>query len=109
MLGKPSIGYLLSFPVAALVAGLFAQWFGGRQPRLLWMFLAGFGASVLIIHPAGVIGLMAVMQIDFAKAFAIDIAFWPGDVAKNLIAAAIAVAVHRAFPALLAQRVPATG
>ena len=108
VLGKPSIGYLLSFPVAALVAGLFAQWFGGRQPRLLWMFLAGFGASVLIIHPAGVIGLMAVMQIDFAKAFAIDIAFWPGDVAKNLIAAAIAVAVHRAFPALLAQRVPAT-
>ena len=108
VLGKRSIGYLLSFPVAALVAGLFAQWFGGRQPRLLWMFLAGFGASVLIIHPAGVIGLMAVMQIDFAKAFAIDIAFWPGDVAKNLIAAAIAVAVHRAFPALLAQRVPAT-
>ncbi|MFT3861415.1 biotin transporter BioY [Micropruina sp.] len=107
VLGKPSVGYLLSFPIAAVVAGLFARWFGDRRPRLLWMFLAGFGASVLIVHPAGIVGLMAVLQIDFAKAFAIDIAFWPGDVAKNLIAATIAVAVHKAFPALLSLRVAA--
>lgn len=110
VLGKPSVGYLLSFPIAALVAGLLARWLTGFNQRLrfLWLFVAGFGASLLIIHPAGILGLMAVLNIDFAKAFAIDIAFWPGDVLKNLAAAAIAMAVHKAFPALLQQqRVPA--
>ena len=108
VLGKPSIGYLLSFPFAALVAGLLARWLGGRNPRLrfLWLFLAGLGASFLIVHPAGIAGLMLILHIDFAKALAIDLAFWPCDVAKNLVAAAIALAVHKAFPALLAQRVP---
>ncbi|MBK8446476.1 MAG: biotin transporter BioY [Micropruina sp.] len=108
VLGKPSIGYLLSFPFAALVAGLLARWLGGRNPRLrfLWLFLSGLGASFLVIHPAGILGLMLILQIDFAKAFAIDVVFWPGDVAKNLAAAAIALAVHKAFPALLMQRVP---
>jgi biotin transport system substrate-specific component len=103
VLGKPSVGYLLSFPIAALVAGLLARWLTRFNPRLrfLWLFLAGLGASILIIHPAGIIGLMAVLHIDFAKALAIDIVFWPGDVLKNLAAAGIAVAVHKAFPALL--------
>ena len=108
VLAKPSIGYLLSFPVAALVAGLLARWLSGRNPRLrfLWLCLAGLGASILIIHPAGLIGLMTILHIDFAKALAIDIVFWPGDVAKNLAAAAVALAVHKAFPALLSQRGP---
>ena len=110
VLAKPSVGYLLSFPFAAMVAGLLARWFTRFNPRLrfLWLFLAGLGASILVIHPAGIIGLMAVLHIDFAKAFAIDVVFWPGDVLKNLAAAAIAMAVHKAFPALLEQqRTPA--
>lgn len=108
VLGKPSIGYLLSFPFAALVAGLLARSLSGRNPslRFLWLFLAGLGASFLIIHPAGILGLMLILNIDLVKAFGIDVVFWPGDVVKNLVAAAIAVAVHKAFPALLAQRVP---
>lgn len=111
VLGKPSVGYLLSFPIAAMVAGLLSRWFTRFNPRFrfLWLFLAGLGASILVIHPAGILGLMAILHIDFAKALAIDMAFWPGDVLKNLAAAAIAMAVHKAFPALLQQqRVPAT-
>ena len=109
VLAKPSIGYLLSFPIAALVAGAFARWLAGpqRRARFLWLFLSGFGASVLIVHPAGILGLMLVAQMDLAKAIATDLVFWPGDVVKNLVAAAIAMAVHKAFPALLAPRVPA--
>ena len=108
VLGKPSIGYLLGFPVAALGAGALSRWLVGRNTRLrfLWLFLSGFAASVLVIHPAGIIGLMMVLQIDLAAAIAIDLPFWPGDVVKNLVAAAIAMAVHKAFPALLAPRVP---
>ncbi|MFZ1411138.1 MAG: biotin transporter BioY [Micropruina sp.] len=109
VLAKPSIGYLLSFPFAALVAGLLATWFvrKGFKGQYLWLIAAGLGASILVVHPAGIVGLMTILKIDLAKAIAIDLPFWPGDVLKNVVAAAIAVAVHKAFPALLATRRPA--
>ena len=64
-----------------------------RRARFLWLFLSGFGASVLVIHPAGILGLMLVAQMDLSKAIATDLVFWPGDVVKNLVAAAIAIFV----------------
>jgi biotin transport system substrate-specific component len=108
VLGKPSVGYLLAFPVGALVAGalaqVFARWRGAKQ--YLGLFLAGLAAS-LVIHAAGIVGLMLVAKMDLGKAFLTDLIFWPGDLAKMFVAAAIAVAVHKAFPALLAVRRPA--
>lgn len=108
VLAKPSIGYLLSFPIAAAVAGLLAVRLApaGRRLRFLWLFVSGFAASILIIHPAGILGLMTILHVDLPAAIAIDLPFWPGDVVKNVVAAGIALAVHRAFPALLTQRVP---
>ena len=51
---------------------------------------------------------MLVAQMSFVDAFVLDLTFWPGDLAKMFVASAIAVAVHKAFPALLAVRQPAT-
>ena len=108
VLAKPSIGYLLAFPFGAALAGylarVFSSWRGARQ--YLGFFLAGLGASVLI-HAAGIIGLMLVLRLSFSAAFVADVIFWPGDLAKMFVAAAIAVAVHKAFPALLVRRQPA--
>lgn len=105
VLAQPSVGYLLAFPFGALVAGavarLFADWRGAKQ--YLGFFLAGLAAS-LLIHAAGIVGLVLVLHLDFSAAFLIDLAFWPGDIAKMFAAAAVAVAVHRAFPALLVAR-----
>jgi biotin transport system substrate-specific component len=104
--GKASIGYLLAFPLGALLAGLIARqvvnWRGARQ--YLGFFLAGVAASV-VIHALGILGLvLGVAQLAPAAAFLVDLAFWPGDLAKMFAAAAIAVAVHRAFPAVLGTR-----
>ena len=106
---KPSIGYLLSFPLAAAVAGALATWFTRRGLRnhYLWFFIAGLTASILVIHPMGILGMSIVAQIDLAKAALIDLAYWPGDIVKNFVAATIAVAVHKAFPLLMAGRQPA--
>lgn len=106
---KPSIGYLIAFPLGALVAGalarLFVGWKGPRQ--YLGFFLAGLTAS-LVIHALGIVGLVAVAKLTPVAAFVADLAFWPGDLVKMFAAAAVAVAVHRAFPALLATRRPVT-
>ncbi len=106
---KPSIGYLLSFPLAAAMAGALAGFFLRRSAKGMfgWLFLAGLAASALVIHPLGIVGMSMVARIDLAKAALIDLAYWPGDLAKTFVAAAIAVAVHKAFPLLLAARRPA--
>lgn len=106
VLAKPSVGYLLSFPIASLVAGLCAQWLAANRTgrgRYLSLLASGLVASVVVIHPSGIAGLMQVLHLSFPAALAIDLPFWPGDLVKNLAAAGIAVAVHQAFPALLGR------
>lgn len=106
VLGHPSIGYLLSFPFVAAVAGALAAWSvrRGLRAQYLWLTLAGVVASVLVLYPAGIAGMMAVLRLDFAKAFVANLTYTPGDLVKCFAAAAIAIAVHKAFPALLATR-----
>lgn len=104
--GKASIGYLLAFPLGALVAGLLAKlvvsWRGPRQ--YLGLFIAGVAAS-LLIHASGIVGLwLGVAHLSLPAAAIYDLTFWPGDLAKMFAAAAIAVAVHKAFPAVLVTR-----
>ncbi|GEK21214.1 biotin transporter BioY [Cellulomonas xylanilytica] len=126
VLAGPSVGYLLAFPFAAALAGVFgglalrgadrlmassfAGRFGdgiGRAPsawRYPLLVVAGLGASFLTIHPAGIAGLMVRLGISLPEAFAIDVVYWPGDVLKNLAAAAVAVAIFKAFPDMLRSR-----
>ncbi len=104
--GKPSIGYLLAFPLGALLVGWVAQlvvnWTGAKQ--FFGLFLAGVAGS-LLVHAVGVVGLIfGVAHLSPTAALAVDIAFWPGDLLKVFAAAAIAVAVHKAFPVVLATR-----
>ncbi|MBO3085901.1 biotin transporter BioY [Cellulomonas fengjieae] len=105
VLSKPSVGYLLAFPFAAALAGAFA---GAALRRTSWRYpllvAAGLGASFLTIHPAGIAGLMARLGLSAGEALAIDVVYWPGDVVKNLAAAAVAVAVFKAFPDMLRSR-----
>jgi biotin transport system substrate-specific component len=44
-------------------------------------------------------------KFDFAKAFLADLPYYPGDIIKNVLAAIIAVSLHKAFPDILVRRV----
>jgi biotin transport system substrate-specific component len=103
---KPSVGYLLAFPLGALLAGLIAKlavnWQGFR--RSAGFFAAGVAASV-VVHALGILGLaFGVAHLSLTAALVVDLAFWPGDLIKMVVAAAIAIAVHKAFPTVLATR-----
>ncbi len=106
MFARPSIGYLLAFPLMAVVVGLLARWVVERtsRARWVWLFGAGLAGSLLTVHPLGITGLALVGKMSIEKAFMTDLAFIPGDIIKNMIAAAVAVAVHKAFPTLLGRR-----
>lgn len=99
-LAAPSAGYLLSFPIAALVTGALATMVLRKttKHRLLWLWLAAMGGSILVIHPMGILGMSLNAGIPLQQAFIIDMAYWPGDLVKNFIAASIALSVFKAFP-----------
>lgn len=106
VLAGPSAGYLLSFVPAALVVGLLSRAVlrRVRRARFAALFVSGLATSFLVIHPLGIAGLMLNAKLPFAAALAADAAFWPGDVIKNLAAAAVAVSVFAAFPRLAPAR-----
>ncbi|MDQ0734622.1 biotin transporter BioY [Arthrobacter agilis] len=106
VLAGPSAGYLVAFPLAALVAGLLAVAVLRRTQRFrtALLFLACLAASLLTVHPLGIAGLVVNAGLPLRDAILVDAAYLPGDVLKNLLAAVLAVSVHRAFPRLLAGR-----
>jgi biotin transport system substrate-specific component len=102
VLAGPSAGYLIAFPLTALLCGYLA-WLALRR-TVRFRFAALFGASMagtlLVNHPLGIVGMMVNGKLDLATAVAADVVYLPGDVVKNLLAAAIALSVHKAFPRL---------
>lgn len=107
---KPSFGYLVAFPLAALLTGWLAEkvfrsrrWSHG--PRAwLGVFGATTAGSLLIIHPLGIAVLGWRLGLGPAEAIAAGLVFIPGDLIKNALAAFVATAVHRAFPDLISGR-----
>ena len=103
---KPSIGYLLAFPIAAALAGFLVKYVAGRKgaTSALAIFACSLAGSILVIHPAGIAGLMWRLPDganSFEDAFNIDKVFWLGDLVKTALVAMVAAEVHRAFPRLL--------
>jgi len=102
---KPSAGYLLAFPLGALVTGAIAMWTRDAKVwRPLTLAASAIVGGILVVHPLGILGLMVNAKLSLGKAFAVDLVYLPGDLAKVAIASAVAVVVHKAFPVLLASR-----
>lgn len=101
----PSGGYLLAFPFAAALGGFLVQHVARqRRTRALVVFACSIVASILAIHPLGILGMMLHFDVSFRQALVWDVPFWLGDVVKTALVAMIAAEVHRAFPQLLQRR-----
>ena len=106
ILAGPSAGYIIAFPIAAGVVGWLATVVIRRtvRARALWLFLAATVTSVVVVHSLGIAGIVLNTKATLEQAFLGDVIFYPGDVVKNILAAAVAVALHRAFPDILVRR-----
>lgn len=101
---KPAAGYLVSFPLAAILTGLVARWVvrSARRPAWLWLGLAALAGSVVVTHPFGIAGLALNLRLPVSRAWLVDLVYWPGDLVKAAIAGGVAAPVRRWFPRLLA-------
>lgn len=109
VLAGPTAGYLLSFPLAAAVTGAIAGR-GLRRSRRFhypWLAAAAVAGAVLVTTPLGIVGLMVNAGLSLSAATLAALAFLPLDLVKMLAAAGIALAVHKAFPAILDTRIAA--
>ncbi len=99
----PSGGFLLGWPLSALVVGLVVE---RARRRVFRVLLAAIALGVLVDYTIGVPFLWAYTG-DLTAAVVGSLVFVPGDIAKTVIAAAVAAVLHRALPDTLT--VPASG
>lgn len=112
VLAGPSAGYILAFPLAAAAVGWLAAVVLRRttgKVRALALFAAAMAGSIVFVHSLGILGLMVNARLELSKAFLADLAFYPGDVIKNILAVSVALALHKAFPDLLERRARPAG
>lgn len=106
-IARPSFGYLIAFPLAALLTGYLTQRiFRSRRFARGWrstvaVFGAAMAGSLVFIHPIGIAVLGWRLGLSPAEAIAAGAVFLPGDIVKNALAAVVATSVHRAFPDLI--------
>ena len=95
-------GYLLSFPIAALLGGVLVKYVArDRRTRAIVVCFCSLAASVLVIHTMGIAGMKLYADVSWREAASWDMPFWIGDLVKTSLVAMIAAEVHRAFPQLL--------
>lgn len=98
---SPSIGYLLSFPLAAVVAGHVAGLVRSRARALhVPLLLLAAVVATLVTYVVGVPVMAWRADMALLDAVIFNNAFVPFDCVKLALAAVTAASVLRAFPAL---------
>jgi biotin transport system substrate-specific component len=95
----PTAGYLLSWPVAALVIGLVTErvW---RRYTFGWGLAANVLGGMLVIYAIGIPVSAAVLGASLWTTLVAALIFLPGDLVKAVLAAAVAVRVRRSYPVI---------
>ncbi|MFZ2509487.1 MAG: biotin transporter BioY [Gordonia sp. (in: high G+C Gram-positive bacteria)] len=106
-LSSPTAGYFLGFLPGVLVIGLLTAL---AMPKYdIWKGIAiNVVGGVLVIYACGVLGLLARTDLSVAATITTNGPFVVGDVAKAIVAALVAAAVHRGRPGLIAPLRPTT-
>lgn len=100
---SPSVGYLLGFIPGALLTGSLAYAALRRRlsgAGLFGAFVVAVLAGFALIQIFGIAGMMTNAHLELGAAVAAALIYVPGDLIKCLVAVFVALAVHRAFPAL---------
>jgi biotin transport system substrate-specific component len=96
----PSVGYLVGWPLAALVVGWLTER-GGEPYRLHWGIVAHVAGGIVVLYALGLLGTAWRAHLSVPVATVQAGWFVVGDLAKAVVAALVARGVHAAYPGLL--------
>ncbi|MDY6054976.1 biotin transporter BioY [Micrococcus sp.] len=101
----PSVGFILSFTVAAAVIGLIFWAMTGRvRPGttagrvFVAALVAGLVGSIVVVYLGGILGFVGVAGMTWGAAATSMLAFVPGDLTKVVLGALIAAGLWKAYP-----------
>lgn len=104
LLAGPSVGYLIGFPIAALVTGLLVERI--RAPILPAATIAAFFGGFVVLNIFGIIGMSVMLEKSLNEAAALALPFAIGDTIKSVLAGLITQTIARARPEALLSRSP---
>ena len=93
----PTVGFLVGWPVAAVVIGLLYPALGRLGPMLAGSLACALG-GIVVLYAFGIVGLAIVAEMSLLKALLAVLIFIPGDILKAIVAAFINREVRRARP-----------
>jgi biotin transport system substrate-specific component len=100
----PTGGYVLSWPFAAWVTGFIVDRLAAKNGKIAaWqLVVAHLAGGVVLIHLVGFTWLVSALHLPLNVHTLITalLIFLPGDVAKAVVAASVALAVYKAVPSL---------
>lgn len=99
----PSVGYIVGFPIAALVIGWLVHRRGAPY-NVAWGLVSIVIGGIVVLYAIGVPATAWRADISLFAAASGSAIFLVGDLVKAIIAAVVAGAVHRAQPGLLPTR-----
>lgn len=101
----PTGGYLIGWVVGALVVGLSVKFWAIRiRPRVRRVVAVGLSCvvgGIVVVYAFGVPWTAVVAGVGLTKAALLALIYLPGDLVKAVLAALIAVSVHRGYRGLL--------
>ncbi|MFI5429219.1 biotin transporter BioY [Aeromicrobium sp. UC242_57] len=101
-----TVGYLLAFPIAALIVGFVAHRAARRDPAsfVVVVSIAAAIVTVAVVGTLGTLGMAWKFDVSLAVAWGYATPFFVADIVKGVLAAIVAAAVLRAFPKLTSRR-----
>ncbi|WP_432571837.1 biotin transporter BioY [Kineococcus sp. SYSU DK005] len=105
VLAGASAGFLLSYPVAALVTGAVVRPAAraGRRFEVPGLVVGCLVGGIVVVYAGGVAGMVVNGGLDVATAVKTCLAYVPGDLVKVVLTVVVAAPVLRAFPRLHAR------
>jgi biotin transport system substrate-specific component len=96
----PSAGYLLAWPVGALVTGWIMRAIPTDTPPRVAIsaFIASLVGGLVVIHASGVVGLINIAGMTLTQALIATSTFVPGDIVKCVLCALVCHTVARGLP-----------
>ncbi len=96
----PSAGYLIGWPLGALVTGWIMSHLSHSTPNrtAISAFIASSLGGLLVVHAVGVAGLVKLAHLSWTQAFLGTLVFVPGDLIKCALCAMVVHTVARGLP-----------
>jgi biotin transport system substrate-specific component len=99
---SPTVGFVLGFPVAALVAGWITEHWGA--PLGLAAFAGAVIGGIVVLYLFGITGMAMVLGKTWPEAALLATPFLAGDLIKAALAAAITRGLARVRPGVVLSR-----